>query len=81
MRLYLGILHTSRGTSGRKSEFSECRGTTRPRSTAPAAMHHEVEVTITRQIGQRHRPEETADTPQDSLKIIRLQLPVETRAD
>ena len=75
------IPHTSRDTSSRESAASECRGTTRSRSTALAAMHHEVDVAITRQISQRHGPEETADTPQNSLKRVQLQLPVDTRAE
>ena len=86
MRLYLGILHTSEGTSGRRSEH---RGTTRSRSpaapAAPVDMHHQVQITITGQIGQRQRPEESADTPQGSLKTrqleIDIELSVETRVD
>ena len=89
LRLFLGILHISKGTAGRTSEH---RGTTRStrssRSPAAPAAHvdmHPVQIAIIGQIGQRQRPEESADPPQGSLKTrqleIEIELSVETRVD
>ena len=66
------IPHTSRDTSSRESAARECGGTTRSRPTALAAMHHEVDVAVTRQLSHMKGPEETADTPQNSLKRVQL---------